>query len=665
MNPYTLKNDFTLRTGGKADRSEGERALLRGDLAQGLEYFDSSLKQEGESGELFYNQGLALLEFGREEGREKALLYASRKFKAATTLSPDSFEAWFGWGSALCALGVIHGAHHYFLTAKEKLKRAVSLADKQGRGTLAKLHWEIGIVHLHLGQHSGEALELHLAIEAFHAARSQDEKLPGKFWKDYGKACVELAAQINDPRFYSQAIQYFREAISLDKDPFEGWHLLAKALQQLYHHTHDEEHFSQANDCFGSASQLRPHDANLWLEWAEFLCDSAKRVSDIKRLRLCIEKCHRAQGCDPESSRIRALWGEALALLGDYSDRLDLLCEGQNKILEALDDDDTDPAIWYSYGICLKTFGHYYNEVDYYYQAIEKFQQGLSIDRTCHRHWHAIGHTYALLGGMENDPATVELSFRFFQKAIDLHFSTHYLFDYGIALSKLGQMQHSQHALEAAINQFDEALRHQKNALYLHPEWLFHYACALDALGDFHDDEELYLRAIDTFSQVLMIDPDFYVVHHRLALALSHLGELMEETEHFVRAQHHFRLALRTDEENDGILLDWAVTLINLADHSINAEEAAQAFRDAEQKLFAAMRLGNSQSYYHLACLYSLMGRQDCAMRHIEKALSFCALPPLEELLQDEWLSNLRMTEEFQNFIALLEQKRRAYQEER
>ena len=155
--------------------------------------------------------------------------------------------------------------------------------------------------------------------------------------------------------------------------------------------------------------------------------------------------------------------------------------------------------------------GHYFDDCDYYYQAIEKFQEGLSIDRTCHRHWHAIGWTYALLGDLESNPETLELSLRFFQKAIDLHSSTYYIFDYASALSKLGEMTHEQHWLEEAVTQFERLLNLQKNAIYLHPDWLFQYACTLDALGDFYEEEFYYLRAIEIFSHVLMVDPDFHL----------------------------------------------------------------------------------------------------------------------------------------------------------
>lgn len=643
--------------------AQGEAALLKGNLSFGLECFDSALKLNASNPKLYYAQGLALFEFGNQEGREKTLLLASKKFKAASLLNPNAFETWQIWGSLLCTLGLHSGEHHFFLDAKEKLEKATSLSEGQQRDTLAELYWDLGIVSAHLAEHSGEALDWHHAIESFQLAHSFDEGLPFDFWNDFGHSCLKFACQINDVRFYIKAINCLKTAISFEAKAYDSWCLLANCLQKLYFHTHDEDHFSQAVEAFASAAQIQPQDASIWLNWAHFLCDSAKRIADIKRLRLSIEKCQRAFALNPNDPMIQAIWGEALALLGNYTDRLDLIYDAQNKISQAIELESGDPEIWYSYGICMQAFGHYFNDFDYYYQAIEKFQGGLSIDRTCHRHWHAIGWTYALIGEMEGDHETLELSLRFFQKAADLHSSTYTLFDHASALSKLGEMTNEQRWLEAAASQFERVLALQKNAIYLHPDWLFQYACTLDALGDFYEEDFYYHRSIEVFSHILMIDPDFHLVHHRLGLALSHLGELSGEIDHFYRAVHHFRLSLKNDEENDLILLDWSTALINIAGHTHDASEVDQFYRDAEHKLQTALRLGNLQTYYHLACLYSLLGQCEKGMRCLEKARESDALPPMDEMLQDDWLDNLRSTGDFQEFLSELDH-RQNFQEE-
>lgn len=82
-----------------------------------------------------------------------------------------------------------------------------------------------------------------------------------------------------------------------------------------------------------------------------------------------------------------------------------------------------------------------------------------------------------------------------------------------------------------------------------------------------------------------------------------------------------------------------------------------QLYLDAEQKITTAGKLGNPAAYYHLACLYSILGRTQEAMDLIKHSLSIKALPTLEELMEDEWLDNLRQTDSFNQFMSELEAK--------
>ncbi len=633
----------------------GQTHLLKGELALGLELFDSAAKLAPKDAKLFYSQGLSLLEYGTEEGREKTLLLAGKKFKIATSLHPSYFEAWQAWGSALCTLGLTFQEHHYFLEAAKKLKKGLALSEGQPEDVLSDLNWELAVAISHLADHSGEAIDLHRAIENFQTAASYPTTLPADFWKDFGAVCLKFANQIRDILFYVKAISCFNQAIALD--PASGWGFLAEGMQKLYALTHDEDHFTQANECYATATQLHPNDANLWFLWAQAINDACRRNPDTKRLRACIEKCQRAHAIDPEQPLILAIWSESLAALGGLTERIDLLFDAHNKIADVVERCAELPEVWFSLGTCLMAIGQYFKDEDFYYQAIEKFQSGISIDRTCHAHWHAIASAYARLGKLESDPDQLEQSLHFYQRAIDLCTSSTYIVDYAIALFQLGEMLHDQKYLDEAILQFEKALGLQKNAIYLHPDWLFHYACALDALGDFHEEDFYYLRAIEILSHVLMVDPDFYIVHHQLALALSHLGELKEEVDYFYRAIHHYRLSFKHDEENDTIILDWGISLINLAQYTHDPAEADQCYRDAEHKLMAAAKLGNLQSYYHLSALYSLMGNYDLSIAYLEKADQAQALPPIDEILQDQWLDGLRCTGDFREFLSHLEHR--------
>jgi len=211
--------------------------------------------------------------------------------------------------------------------------------------------------------------------------------------------------------------------------------------------------------------------------------------------------------------------------------------------------------------------------------------------------------------------------------------------------------------LERAIGLFEQLVQNYRGALLNHPEWLFEYACALDWLGEYSDEEKDFTRAIEVYSHVLLIDPDYPKIHERIAACYVQIGHSAGACESYKKALHHFRLAARSDEENDTIWLEWGMCLIHLAHHTIDTEFMDQLYLDAEQKISKAGQLGNPQAHYTLACLYSILGQTDEAMNFIRLALTAKALPMLEELLEDEWLENLRATESFAQFMAALEAK--------
>lgn len=639
-------------------QAKGELALLNKYFDKGLDYFNKALSLEPTNFKLYFSQGLSLFQFAQEKQQKKPLLLANKRLKTAAQLSPNHLDIWQAWSSVLCALGFSYKNLKYFLEAHEKITQAIDLCPLQKIDILADLNADLGSIFLHIAHYSQEPNDLYHAIQAFGKAADLNKILSTDVWKDFGLACYRFANFVNEGRFYFKANQCFKNALSLEPESASLWHLLAQTFCQLYTQTHDEDHFIKADEYFALAAQRSPKSLDIWLNWSSFLCETGKNLSDVKKLRLCIEKCHEALNVDPDHFLIQAICAEALSLLGMNLERLDLIHEANEKISQIIEQKEDAPDIWHCYGSCLQCLGAYFKDIDFYYQAIEKFQIGLSIDRTYHRNWHAIAKVYTAIGDLEQDADILYSSFKFYKKALYLKKSNFYLFDYAVALAKLGEMKHEKCYLEKSIDLFEKALIIQKNAIFLYPEWLFHYARALDTLGDFFEEESYYLRSIEIFSQILMIDPNLYDVHHHLALALSHLGELTSAREYLYRAIHHYRLAAKQENENDTVLLDFALTLINLSQHLYDSAEIEQLYRDAEQKLFTASRLGNTQAYYHLACLYSLSNHIELSMCFLEKAVKVDSLPSVEEILQDDWLDNVRTTQDFHEFLSRLENSR-------
>lgn len=643
---------------GESFFKQGELRLLHGD-SSGVQFFELALQLDPMNPKLHYDQGLALLEFGNEKGKEKILLLAAKRFKSCVKLSPAYFEGWHGWGNVLFLLGKKTQEHHYFLEAEVKYKTAISLSKGQQNDILADLYWSYGTVWHLISEHSKEPSDMLVALSSFQKAHQHQEDLPVDFWHSYGYTCVNLALHVNDLRYFHQGIHCFKNAVSIHISSCESWQHLAKALSALYKFTHDEDHFVQANECYTTAAQLNSKNASLWFEWASLLNASGTLIKDAKRVRSAIEKCHRAHDIDNRNPLIIGIWSEALASLGLLTDKVNYIHDAHNKIIELPSKSfRAHPELFYSYGYTFFCLGKYFSDLDYFYQGIEKFQEGLSLDRTQHKLWHALGYSYMHAAQLdEEDEHIFDKAHRFYQKAISLHGNSLYYFDYGYSLLSYGELMQDKKIFEMALDCFELALNLQKDAVYLHPDWLLYYGMTLDHLAGFNEDGELYKQALEILNHVLMIDPEHPKIHYNLALVYSHFAEISTDNLPYEKAFYHYRLSYKRDEENDQILLDWAISLAAFGDHLQDPQESLSFFREAEFKMTQAAKLGNVHAYYHLACLYSLLNHQDKAFYFIKKADDFDALPPIQELVEDDWLDNLKKNPAFQHFIAYLESK--------
>ncbi|HCJ84682.1 MAG TPA: hypothetical protein DHV41_04780 [Parachlamydiales bacterium] len=636
--------------------SRAEIRLIQGDLSA-LDLFEAVAKLDPSNADLFFRQGLSLFECGCEQERKKTLFLACKKFKKAASLSPGNYRIWHAWGNTLFALGLAFHQECHFLQAKEKLERALRSASEMSKKEISLLYGDLGRIFVKLGEHSGEAIDFQMALSAFQKGYDLDDEQSPDFWLERSRAYLALAQLIPDTSLFLKAGYSLRHALRLEPANSEIWITLAACLKELYFQTHDEGHFSQANDSFSAASQLEPNLGSLCFSWAQFLLHAGLLQGDLKRLHASIEKCCRALSLGVEKPLVQGVWSEALAAIGLETDHLELMLEAENRALQAVEECPDSPELYLAHGNALYSLGAYFNDIDYTYQAIEKYQEGLSIDRSRPSLWHAMAKSYSTLALLDAEDEAFSKAYRFFSKALQLRWTAPCLFDFALCLSRQGEFLQNSKWLHEALFYFEQALSLQKNAVYLHPDWLFHYAVTLDLLGDLEEDEKSYLRAIEIFSHVLMIDPDFPQIHYRLALALCHFGDVSGSTDSLYKALHHFRLSAAREEENDQILLDWGLTLANLAEKIYDPEATDLAFQEGEQKVIQAAKLGNVHAYYHLGSLYALRKDTDKALHFLEKARQFDALPPLEEILEDEWLDNLRHTSSFHTFLSQLEGK--------
>ncbi|PIS00410.1 MAG: hypothetical protein COT84_07665 [Chlamydiae bacterium CG10_big_fil_rev_8_21_14_0_10_35_9] len=635
--------------------SKAETLLQKNDL-KALKYFEAASELAPSDPENWFRQGVAFYQYAILENQEKAFQLANKNFTVASQLDTENFDIWLNWGLTLTQLGKAHSELHFLTDAKAKFETAIRLSDSQSPEKKGDLYWKIGLLWTAISEASGEAIDLRMAIQSFCTSSSYQNNASSDFWRDFGNAYLQMGLLINDSKMYFQSIEYFRKVVKSNSESYEGWFCLAQAYTQLYINTIDEHYYNHAHECFTQALKKNNTKIELWLNWAQLLGEAGILNKDPQRLKLATQKCIRAQNIDPRHPLVIGQWTESLSQLGLFTNRLDLMIESENKIIKAVDQFPDEPELWYAYGVCLMAFGKYYEEPDFIEAAIEKIQHGISLDRSCAELWHILASAYYELGYFLEDVEIFQQSCDFFSRACDLKPSCPSLsFGYAKALLKLAECTADIDSLKKGTALLEAIIQSHKTAILQHPNWLFYYALSLFLLGELTDEEKYYTKAIELFLHVILVDPQYPDIYFKTALCFSHLAEITLEKEVFSKAINYFMLAVKQEPENDQIWLEWGLTLTHLADLSQNETTAQAFFKEAEQKIMRSGQLGNQHAYYQMACLLSLTRRYSQAMEFIEKAQLFDALPPIEEIMEDDWLENLRYTQAFSDFIACLE----------
>lgn len=657
---YEHLTDEERKTLSKEHFLRGKELLEKND-PKGIDYFASSCFLDPNNAENFFKQGQVLLECGKKNSVKKMLFQANQNFKLATKIYNEMLHAYWSWGESLQLLGDMLQEEHYYQKAKEKLSQAINLAEAQPKAILAKLYWDFALVWHKIATHSGEAIDVRKAIQSMKKSLSLHSETPLEFWYDFGNIHLQMALLINDKQIYYKALEYFEKTVAKNPAFANGWVAIAESYTQLFINTLDEKCFQKADDAFIKAAHLLPKDSSLFLQWAQLLGESGKLTQNPKKLRASMDKCQKALKYDRNNPLIIGQWIESQSLLGTFSNRVDLIIEAENKVIDLSEKYEDLPDIWYAFGICMRAYAIYYDDLDYEEIAIEKFQTGLSLDRTSAESWYALGLSFSTLGLDSEDETLLEKACKFFHQANHLKPAcSHLLFDYAKTLYHLGKMTEQQTDIEKAVDLFETILHSQNEVILQHPEWLFYYGLSLDQLGDSfdHEDESCYAKAIEVLHNVLLIDPDFSHIHFQLALCYTHLAEITLNREFFQKAITFFHLSSKQNDEDEELYLEWGLTLISLARVLEEPFTLEQLYSEAEQKLLRAGQLGNQQVYYHLACLYSLRNKIDKAFDLLHQAKQFDVLPTIEEILQDDWLENIQSTPLFSQFIAELDQTR-------
>lgn len=644
---------------GKLFVKRGENQLHTGDI-QVFKSFELALQVTSNNPQIFYMQGLA---YASNKNNGRCLNLAVQSFQRAADHKLNLFDLWLSWANVLTQLGTFHHDFTYFHEAHQKYIEAEKLSRHLDANALLTLYWCWGKCWHQLGKHSGEAFDYSISLEKYRSAKKGEAA--AEFWNDYGDVINEFAHLINSKEMLQESIECYRKAILQKPDFYQGWMNLGYCFARLFDLTNDEKYFHCADESFTKTVKYEFQDSKLWLKWALLYSNYGKLNSDLKKLQASLDKFATADLCDANNPAILSHWGEAEMLCGAHLERIDLLRSSEEKLLKSLEIDPENSETWLFYGTCLNELGRYFDDEKYYLKAIEKLQYGITLNQSDSMLWYGLAIANHALGELRNDISFIEKGIQYFSRVHEfsgINMGAQFWNDWGVSLMKIAELTNDKYFVLEALEKFEHALEIQSKEAdeKVEPEWLYNYGCALDFLGDFDEDGELYEKAVQVLSKALQIDPEYSNARYNLALALSHLGEVAADIDSLHKSIEHFQILLNKDAEDEMGWNDWGLTLLNLAvlvhDHAC-PQQSQEYYAQAEQKLFHAVALGCIHSYYNLACLYSLTGNYAAAIQFIERAENAGALPPIEDVMHDDWLEGLRRTNSFRHFISQLSSK--------
>lgn len=636
---------------------QGDKELAEG-KAKCVHTFKKAAEIVNHSPSILFKQAMI---FAKYSENFSCLNAAHQIFIQVLGKEPEWVEALYADTLVILRMGVFDGDPGYFFEANEQFKKIASLLPKRHEEfNLGEFYWKWARCLTIIARVAGEPHDFSQAIEKFQLA-AENGINEAVFYNDYGDAYAELGNLLENRDHFITALIYFEKALEAGTDNFRSFYNKATCLEKLYDFSPSIDLYHQANQCFQEASAINDNHPYLWYKWAQLVIDHAKFSRDLSQLEDGLEKIKTASFLDPEEPLFLKYWAEGLLFLGVQQENLEQICQAKEKIEKCCERMPKFADCWYLLGSCLNELGDYFEDESYYLMAMEKLRYGLSLNDKHPLLLYGMALAHFSYGEKVDDLYHVDQALHFCSRAFDCgeELFPQFWNDWGIFLMKYGEMNQDPQFMLQALEKFERILKPYSDEMPLHRvqvEWVYNYGCAFDILGELSESEEYFEKAISIFLQLVELDPVNIRSRYSLALAYLHLAELVSSVEIYEKAIEHFEFLVEASHEDEAICIDYALALIGLGhlcvdDHQ-GVEDYYHYFQKAESLLFQAIGLGHLQANYHLAGLYALTGHESQALYYLEKAKYARALPPLEEILDDNWLEKIKDTPSFRKFLA-------------
>lgn len=624
--------------------------------ARAFDLLDRALDVAGDSFKVLHMAGKA---YASQKQSNRALTAALETFKAALGINADTFELSHEYMQALMHKGILVDEESYFMQALETCRKLESSAFEQEESLQMQFFWDWGKAHYHTALRSGEVVDFYSALEKYRLILEKKENDP-EFLKDCGDVYLHLGRLLSRESHCLEAIEFYQKSITITHECADTWFALGLCFAILFENFAGADNFLRANKNFYNAIKIDPNQLAYWFKWGQLQLECGKQQENLDLIKGSIEKFVRADAIEAHHPLVLCALGEALLVHGTLTEDIGSLKGAEHKLAESLAMHPENEIGWHVFGCCSNELGRYFNDEGYYIEAMERFKRGLALNKNSALLWHGLAYSNFALGEYKSDLSLIEKACQFCAKAMENGglSQAQCWNDWGVALMKMGEILGDKLLIDLAIEKFENAMNLQNGwgiREETDAELLYNYGCALDFLGDYSDDALCYEKSIQVLQKVLHLDPNHPHARYNLALALSHLGERISDAECLGRAVDQFEAIISQDPEDEMAWNECGLALLNLAEliHDPALPYKSRHYLElAEIKFHHAAALGCTQAFYSSACFYSMIGNNQEALFCLEKAEQYGALPPLDEVMKDEWLHNLRQTEEFHVFIS-------------
>lgn len=606
--------------------------------------------------ELLYKQAKYLLESAPFFEHTSLLYLALESISSAIQIKPYNSKYFRLKAHIFLELFQVKNEASCFQESLVNYEKAKSLTT-QNSSYYYEVLWDEAWAWIRCAEHSGEAYEYFQALSVFKKC-ADNLNINKHFLHDWGLCSLRLGTLINDMDYLKQAASLLLRAAEIDSTEISCWLLLGATYKNLYLSSMNPNYIEKGNATYRKAAELNPNRIPTWISWGNFYLAAGRITRNSDYLRIAIEKFEESLDLDHYNLKARCCKAKAYALWGALEDNIDYLKEAEKEANMACRQSEDSFEVFHANAYVAYCFGSYYDDRKYYEKSMQYYRRAMKQESRHSFVWYDYGMLYMAIGEHLLDESYIEYAMDCFHKAIRLQGLAVFWQDLAIAELKFAEFTGEEEYYEKAIESFEKSMMLVGNPRDIQTEWLYNYGCALDFLGDVKTEVVYYEKAVEILQRVVSLDPEYLNARFNLAISLVHSGDAKSEINDFAKAIEQFQFIIRKTPDDEQAWLEWGVALLCLSQligDLLPQSCPDKILIDAEEKLKTAASLGNIQAYYYLGCRYALEFEVDQAIQFLLLAQKHQGLPPLDEIVNDEWLINLQNQESFKSFLDSLE----------